>query len=142
MKHYVLGALIVFGALLSIIPAVFLYMLYEPPPSLSYFRGVVNSPAQPGGKIKINIGGTLSKSCDAEATRFLVDANSIKTEFAPVAKNSAPDFTYELAIPETAAIGPAKILVVIAWKCNFIQKIYPLTVNQPPLDFEIGKPEQ
>ncbi|MEP6827906.1 MAG: hypothetical protein ABJA10_07510 [Aestuariivirga sp.] len=138
MRYTILIIAIAFGAVLAAIPGVFLYMLNEPPPSLSYFRGVVNSPVAPGGKLQIHIGATVSKMCEAEASRFLVDANGVKTEFAAVEKNQSTDFTYELNIPATAAIGPAKLMVIISWKCNFIQKLFPRIVKQPPLDFEIG----
>ena len=130
------------GALLAVFPGWFIYMLNEPPPSLSYFRGVINSPVPPGGKVIIRIGATTSKSCEAEATRFIVDANNVKTEFDTVMKNSSPDFTYELVVPVTAAIGPAKMLAVISWRCNFVQRYFPLIVRQPPLDFEIGGPSK
>ena len=131
----------IIGLLVSAAPGVFLFYLYEPPASISYYRGVLNDPVPPGGSLKIHVRATMSKVCKANTERYLVYGDGMGAReyiFPQVIRPSSLDFTYELPIPIDAPRGPAHIRAVVSWECNFIQHFFPIVVIQPPLDFTIG----
>ena len=131
-----------FTALALIVLTVFGDMWYAPPPAMFYYREVINDPVAPGGNLKIHIRSTISRPCDRETVRTLVDSSG--HVFPPYVTTPRPvvrDLTIELPIPLDAKEGPAQIMATVRWKCNIVQNYFPVTVDLLPLDFIIGKPK-
>lgn len=139
MKRFILWSLAVFflgGLALS--PALLIYLYNENPPVTYTQRKVLTPVVAPGGTLKIRISSDVGDDCTAVVYRTIVDSAGVQTNYAGERRPMETDYTIEMTVPLGAAPGPAFYKPRLDWQCNVIQAIWPRTVYQRQLEFEIA----
>ena len=139
MKRFILWSLAVFflGGL-GLSPALLIYLYNENPPVTYTQRKVLTPIVTPGGTLKIRISSDVADDCTAIVYRTIVDSSGVQTNYAGELRPKETDYTIELTVPLGAAPGPAFYKPRLEWQCNMIQAIWPHTVFQRQLGFEIA----
>lgn len=114
------------------------YLLYNEPPPFVYSRREVLTPSvPPGGTLKIQISGDISKKCAASVERTIVDGKGIPFDLGEEPRDSRTDYTVEVPIPLGTAPGQSYYVAHIKWACNVVQQWFPQEVLQRRLRFMI-----
>jgi len=139
MKNYFMyGVLfLLFGSWITI-PAVVIYWYNETVPTTYINREVLTPKVAPGEALRIRIEtGEFRSRCSAKVFRSIVDAagtiHSVITEGRP----ERTFYTIDVTVPLGAAPGGALYRATVEWVCNPVQEIFPLTIQQQDLPFEI-----
>lgn len=119
-------------------------LIFEPPPVTVYQRTVLTPFVHVGGSFAFRSVTSVDKQCEAQIFREIIDASgtviSSTSEFRP-------EFTQEpnvrvqrvVVLPVTTFATPGKAIYKFhsVWQCNFLQRIFPLSVVKTSLAFEI-----
>lgn len=139
MKRFIAIFLAVFffGGMVPI-PALLIYWYNEAPPVTYTQRRVLTPVVPPGGTLKIKVSSDVSNDCTAVVTRAIVDSSGVQTTYAAELRPLETDYTVDLTVPLGAAPGQAYYIARLDWQCNMVQAIWPRTVMQRHLPFDIA----
>jgi len=115
---------------------------YDPP--VSFMRAEASkSPIYAGGVMTINWEVERSRRCYTTFDHHIVDGRGKRWTLTDVVRegglpvSSRDVFSTELGIPVKAAPGPAKYISTALYSCNLWQRIKPIVVPAPEVDFVI-----
>lgn len=131
---------ILFGTwLISVVVSLLWY--FEPLPLHYIERELVTKRVPIGSELILNVTAFNSKKrCYIEVTRYIYDAIGKEHKFENQTRPTRQGYEVHLIIPPGAALGPARYVAEITWWCNPVQHLFPKTITQEALSFEIVQP--
>lgn len=138
MRKFAVGLFLAVNFALFVGLPILIYLMYvEAPPGNYTRREALTKSVPPGGTLKIAISADVTKHCDAVVYRTIIDANGTLFELLPENRKEQTDYVVELTVPLGAAPGLAYYSARIEWKCNIIQRLFPMEVYQRNLPFMV-----
>ena len=145
MKHhrYIVSAAAVFLAVWwAVIPAV----LYTHGTSRGVGVEVVSEPFLQSDTLIYTWSGEVFRSCPVELRRQIIDSENVVTELAPRNLGAIPSnmlgqasYEVEIAVPVRIAEGQAVYQVVEVPSCNWLQRLFPVAIPYPPVEFTVTR---
>jgi hypothetical protein len=121
-------------------------------PMLSYDRGtsrnisveVIRAPYAESDTLQYRWTGDVYRSCDISLRRRVVDAHGMiymleTKDFpaVPVNQLGVVSFVLDFPVGKWLAEGPATYQVVEVPRCTWLQKLWPVSIEYPPVEFEV-----
>lgn len=134
--------------------AIFVFVSWVVLPALNYRLGtsenmtveVVAEPFIEGDSLVYRWSGDVVRSCPIELHRSIVDADSVVTnlthrDLGRLPSRSLGHVSYEARVPVPFRIveGPAQYLVVEVPRCNWMQRLFPIAIDYPPVEFTVTR---
>lgn len=107
-----------------------------------------NSVVPPGGFLRIVTTVQRWRSCPVKIERIIFDAEKGRWPMEDLDFKTAPgrmgedEYRSEIKLPDRAAYGPARYVVINSWTCNWLQRFFdtPITSMSPDVHFVIAGP--
>jgi hypothetical protein len=134
--------------------AIFVFVSWVVLPALNYRLGtsenitveVVAEPFLESGSLVYRWSGDVVRSCSIELRRSIVDSESVITNLTSRDRGRLPSSalghaSYEARVPVPFRIaeGPAQYLVTEVPSCNWMQRLFPIAIDYPPVDFTVTR---
>lgn len=114
---------------------------FEPLPLHYIEREIVARKVPIGGELVLNVTVVNTKrSCRVVFIRYIYDSIGKEHKFETETLPTREGYEVHLIVPPGAALGPARYVTEISWWCNPVQHIFPRTITQEALQFEIVEP--
>ncbi len=130
MRHIVFFFLFTVGLLVSLTPAVFLFLLNAPSPVQDLQVEVLTPTVAPGQEFQARISSVLTDECTGTIWRSIIDASGVRTEYQPAVRPDQATYLVKLTVPLGASPGVAYYQVKVEWVCNMVQRIFPRVTQQ------------
>lgn len=131
-----------------VVVAPFWYLLTDRDLPLRIARGEI-SPTRVvlGDTADVHWQMEVLRVCSGVVYRSLIDSQDTVWNSAPIKTRKSIrvgklQFTREFQVPYGMALGPAKYQVTVLWKCNALQKYWPIKQQTPVLNFIVVPPEK
>ena len=123
-------------------------------PALNYNKGtsegvtveIVAQPFLDGNDLVYRWSGEVVRSCSVEIRREFVDSENVVTRltsrtFGPQTPDGLGQATYEVSVPVPLQIadGPATYRATEVPKCNWMQRLFPVAIEYPPVEFIVSR---
>lgn len=123
-------------------------------PAVNYHKGtsegvsveVIVQPFLGGPNLVYRWSGRVVQACPVEIRREIVDSANAVTRltsrnFGRPSSNSLGDASYEVTIPVPVQIaeGPATYRATELPKCNWLQRLFPVAIDYPPVEFVVSR---
>lgn len=114
---------------------------------ITIHSAAMTRPAAPGGVAIATYDLSRAQSCPTGVQRFVIDGAGVQHRYEPY---SAPSFgpvgretkSVEIVVPRSATPGKARYRLVLSFKCNIFQRLWPIVLTLPDLPFTIQEPGQ
>jgi len=90
--------------------------------------------------------GTVYRSCPVDVSRKFIDSENVITSLTPTQYKSLPisglgetELELTVKVPFSIASGPAIYQMAEIPRCSWIQKIWPIALNWPPVKFTVTR---
>lgn len=107
---------------------------------------VVEQPFNAGGDLVYQWRGTVSRACPIEIHRSIIDAQGVVTTLVTLSFDAPPfdslghrDIERTIEIPKQIAQGPAIYQAVEVPKCSWLQRVMPVSIPYPPVEFTVER---
>lgn len=118
-----------------------LFWFFEPLPLHYVEREIITRKVPVGGELVLNVTAYNTKpSCHITVTRYIYDSIGKEHKFETEQRRTQRGYEVHLIVPPGAAVGTARYVAEITWWCNPVQHIFPKSITQEALRFEIVQP--
>lgn len=123
-------------------------------PILQHFDGtsrgisveVITAPFVDSEVLNYSWSGDVYRSCETTLRRSITDSEGVVTQlepksFDPLPRSDLGPLTYDLQIhvPERIPSGPATYNVTEVPRCDWLQRVFPVGVDYPPVTFMVTR---
>lgn len=123
-------------------------------PAFNYDKGtsenieieVLAEPFTDGDKLVYRWSGDVVRSCGLSLRRTIVDSDGVVTNLValtfeplPAARLGPASYEVELQVPLRIAEGEAIYQAVEVPRCNWMQRVFPVEVPYPPVNFIVTR---
>lgn len=121
-------------------------------PAVNYTRGtaenivvkVVSQPFLDSPDLVYRWSGNVTQSCSGTIRRVIVDSANVITQLTPRQFDKIPriglgfaEYEVNVIVPLQIAEGPAVYQAIEVPKCSWMQRLFPLAIHYPPVEFTV-----
>lgn len=109
---------------------------------------LISPPMEAGDELELLWEGYLYRSCDIVIQRRFVDSNGAVINLVSSFFGAIPDgdlgetmFDVKVHVPVQVAPGPVIYQVTEVPRCTLLQRLFPVGIEYPPVEFVLTRPE-